>query len=264
MMNDEFGDRMKAYEAVETGRRLDISLPIYARIDGRSFSRFARGLIRPFDDRMSRCMVAATAALVEMTHARIGYTQSDEISLVWLSEGISEGFFGGKVQKLCSVLSGIATASFLSAVMREMPEMANRLPHFDCRAFNLPSRTEGANAFLWRERDAVKNSVSMTAHANFSPRQLHKKSCNDMREMLIEAGVDYEAYPVFFKRGTWVRRDTIMRVLTPQELGKIPEKHRPAPDAQVMRSHTRIMEFPDFHMVKNREAVIFDGQEPIT
>ena len=40
--SDEFGDRMKAYEAVETSRAFDPALPIYARIDGRAFSAFTR------------------------------------------------------------------------------------------------------------------------------------------------------------------------------------------------------------------------------
>ena len=35
---DELGDRMKAYEAVYTDVRLPENQPVYARIDGRSFS----------------------------------------------------------------------------------------------------------------------------------------------------------------------------------------------------------------------------------
>lgn len=263
-MADDFGDRMKAYESAETARRLDVSLPIYARIDGRSFSKFTKGLSRPFDARMSRCMIGATKALVEKTHARIGYTQSDEISLVWLSEGDAEGFFGGKVQKLCSVLSGLATAAFMAEVMSELPDYVARLPHFDCRVFNLPSKTEAANAMLWRERDAVKNSVSMTAQANFSHKALHQKSCNDMRAMMAAAGIDYEGLPVFFKRGTWVRRETVQRCLTDAEREAIPAKHRPGPSEMVTRSQTLAFEWPDFHTVMNREAVVFDGAEPQT
>ena len=259
---DDFGDRMKAYEASETARRLDVSLPIYARIDGRSFSRFTRGLDRPFDARMSRCMIGATKALVEHTHARIGYTQSDEISLVWLSEGESEGFFGGKVQKLCSVLSGLATAAFMAEAVRELPDYISRLPHFDCRVFNLPTQTEAANAFLWRERDAVKNSVSMTAQAHFSHKALHGKACKDMRGMLDNAGVDYDGFPTFFKRGTWILRETIERPFTADELAAIPQKHRPVDGALITRSCTAPFDVPDFHTVANREAVIFDAAEP--
>src|SRR3569832_1982692 len=97
---DDFGDRMKAYEAVETARKLDPLLPIYARIDGRAFSTFTRGMERPFDLRMTGAMVETTKHLVHATHARIGYVQSDEISLVWLAEGPnSDTLFSGKVQK---------------------------------------------------------------------------------------------------------------------------------------------------------------------
>jgi len=61
---DDFGNRMKAYEAVETGRRLDVTMPIYARIDGRAFSSFTRGMDRPFDFRMLSAMVATASHLV--------------------------------------------------------------------------------------------------------------------------------------------------------------------------------------------------------
>ena len=45
-MTDDLGDRMKAYEAVEAQRRLDPTLPMLARLDGRSFSSLAIGANR--------------------------------------------------------------------------------------------------------------------------------------------------------------------------------------------------------------------------
>jgi tRNA(His) 5'-end guanylyltransferase len=78
--SDDLGDRMKAYEAVETARTLDPALPIYARIDGRSVSTFTRSMRRPFDPRMAAAMISTTKHLVKETDARIGYTQSDEIN----------------------------------------------------------------------------------------------------------------------------------------------------------------------------------------
>ena len=85
-LEDSLGDRMKGYEMAAEGGRLDVRLPVYARIDGRSFSKFTHGLERPFDQRMSRAMIETTKGLVDRTHARIGYTQSDEISLVYLAD----------------------------------------------------------------------------------------------------------------------------------------------------------------------------------
>lgn len=264
---DEFGDRMKAYEAAETSRAFDPSMPIYARIDGRSFSKFTRNMRRPFDGRMTTAMVATTKHLVQETHARIGYTQSDEISLVWACDAPEgEPLFGGKVFKLTSVLSGIATAAFnlsLPHAFGYCPELAEQLPHFDCRVFQLPSKVEAANAFLWRAMDARKNSVSMAARAHFSAKQLHGKDQRAMRAMMAEKGTDFEtAYPPRFKWGTWVRRVTYQRAFTAEELERIPEKHRPTPDTLVTRSEVREIDMPEFHKVRNRVEVIFEGQEP--
>lgn len=44
---ETFGDRMKTYESIETGRKFIPLLPVYARIDGRCFSKFTRDMDRP-------------------------------------------------------------------------------------------------------------------------------------------------------------------------------------------------------------------------
>src|SRR5689334_13453825 len=91
-------DRMKLYEHLEVGRRLMPRLPACARIDGRTFHRFTHGLARPFDERLSRLMIEVLRFLVQETGAPIGYTQSDEFSLVWYAENErKEIFFGGRV-----------------------------------------------------------------------------------------------------------------------------------------------------------------------
>ena len=249
---------MKGYEATETVRKLDPTLPIYARIDGRAFSTFTRGMERPFDARMTEAMIETTKHLVHNTHARIGYTQSDEISLIWLAEGPeSDVLFSGKVQKMCSVLASLAAAKFASAIG---PELAAKLPHFDARVFQLPSKDEGANVFLWRAMDARKNAISAVAQANFSHKQLHGQDQGAMLAMLAEAGVDFEALPARYRRGTFIRRSAVERLLTAEELERIPEKHRPT--GPVMRSDMQIIDMPPFNEVTNRISVIFDGAEP--
>lgn len=266
--SDEFGDRMKAYEASETARAFKPSMPIYARIDGRSFSRFTRGMNRPFDARMIASMVETTQRVVRETHARIAYTQSDEISLVWLSDlPGAEPLFGGKVHKLTSVLASLTTACFHRAIGKhfciESERLLDMLPHFDARVFQLPTKMEAANAFLWRAMDARKNSVSMAARAHFSAKSLHGKDQAAMRAMLASGGVDFEsAYPPCFKWGTWVRRVVAERRLTDNELARIPEKYRPAIDAPVLRSNVEVIAMPEFHAVTNRVEVVFDGAAP--
>lgn len=255
---DDFGNRMKAYEAVETARKLDVHMPIYARIDGRAFSSFTRGMDRPFDARMTDAMIETTKYLVHASHARLGYTQSDEISLVWLAdEPQSDVFFSGKVQKICSVLASMAAAKFAVLIPAEFTD---RLPHFDCRVFQLPSKDEAANVFLWRAMDARKNAVSMVAQSLFSPKQLHGKDQKVMLAMIADRGVDFGNIPVCYRRGSFVRREVVRRDLTSEELARIPEAHRPA--APVMRSDYPVIEMPPFNEVANRVAVIFDGEQP--
>lgn len=255
---DEFGSRMKGYEAVETDRHLDPHLPIYARIDGRAFSTFTRDMARPFDPFMTRAMVETTKHLVHESHARIGYTQSDEISLVWLAESKeSDIMFSGKVQKMASILASMAAAKFATVIPFVWQE---RLPHFDCRVFQLPDKVEAANVFLWRAMDARKNAISMAAQAEFSQRQLHQKGQADMLAMLAETGADFEAYPAAFRRGTFVRREVVERLLTEEELERIPEKHRPT--GPVKRSHMAELDMPPFNEIRNRVEVIFDGSLP--
>lgn len=255
---DDFGNRMKGYEAAETGRKLDPHLPIYARIDGRAFSTFTRGMERPFDHRLTTAMVETTKHLVHATHARIGYTQSDEISLVWLAETpTSDVLFSGKVQKMVSVLASLAAAKFGQHISLNWQE---RLPHFDCRVFQLPSKDEAANVFLWRAMDARKNAISMVAQTNFSHKALHGKDQRDMLAMLQEKGVDFYALPVAFRRGTFVRRGSVERLLTDDELERIPEAHRPT--SPVMRAEMQVIDMPPFNEVSNRVEVIFDARTP--
>lgn len=263
MKQDDFGDRMKGYEAAED-TRLDPALPIYVRLDGRSFSRFTRGMERPFDPRMTEAMIQAAQHLVGALHPRIGYVQSDEISLLWQTDRPeAEPLFGARSLKLASICASLATAAFNHALPGVgLGAFADRLPHFDGRVANLPTRTEAANMMLWRERDAAKNAVSMAAHHHLSPKALHGKSTREMRAMLAGVGVEIDAFPCAFRRGTFLRRVNIMRQLTADELAAIPERHRPTPDAWVTRTEVRAVPMPDFHLVANREAVIFDHAEP--
>lgn len=261
---DGLGDRMKDYERRETERRFLPYLPIYARIDGKGFSKFTKGMERPYDTRMSFAMIQATMYLVEQTQAVVGYTQSDEISLVWITREPGEQmFFDGKVQKLTSVIAAMATAAFTRDAVRLWPEKVMKTPPvFDARVFQLPTLGEAANAILWRENDATKNAISMAARSFFSHKELQNKSGSEMQEMMwSRAGKNFNDYPDFFKRGTFVQRRKREVMLTELELARIPEKNRPT--GPVERWKVEAVPMPSFRKVTNRKEVIFDGADPV-
>lgn len=267
-MLDELGDRMKEYEAVETRRRLDITHPIYARIDGRGFSKFTKGMNRPYDHRMSSCMIETVSTLVEHTHAKIGFTQSDEISLCWQADSSESSiFFDGKTQKMASVLSSLATAAFTRALLNsddaDFRSYISRMPHFDCRVFQIPSRVETANAFVWRAKDARRNAVLMVAQHHLGHKRVQNKNVTELLGILLDEGIDFETFPDFFKNGTFVRRETELRMLREEERLCIPEAKRPDPAHLFSRSSVKKMDMPFFLSVQNREEVIFDGKSPV-
>lgn len=226
---DTLGDRLKAQEQREASRRASRELPLIARLDGRAFHTFTRGLGRPYDKRLSDLMIDTTKYLIEHTHAEVGYTQSDEISLAWMPNEKLAGdiLFKGKYQKLTSVLASLATGFFVKNLAERIPEKANEIPSFDCRVWNVPDIRDAYLNFLWRQDDAIKNSISMAAQARFSHTALHGVDGQRKRELLHEADHPWEDEPEFFKWGTFVQRQVRQVVLSEEELSKIAIEYRP-------------------------------------
>lgn len=267
-MKDDLGDRMKMLEGVEAGRRFLPLLPICVRLDGKGFHNFTKGMNRPFDATMSDMMVDTTVFLVEETNACVGYTQSDEISLILYSDTMkSQTYFDGRIQKLVSVLAATATAKFMSLVADRMPAKFGELPRFDCRAWMVPNKEEAVNTILWREFDATKNSISMLAQSKFSHKELDGKNGQEKQEMLYaKFGINWNDVEARFKRGVYVQRKTSVRSFTAEELSELPPKHaaRKNPDLKIERSDVIVVDMPPLAKVTNRVEVIFDGKEPET
>jgi tRNA(His) 5'-end guanylyltransferase len=263
---DPLGDRMKLYEMAEAGRRLLPLLPAIARLDGRGFSRFTHGLERPYDRRMSDLMIETTRYLIHETVACCGYTQSDEITLGWYCPDFAQDmFFGGRISKMLSTLAAEASVYFNHRLRDFLPaEFATRLPTFDCRVWNVPNLEEGANAFLWRELDASKNSVSMAARHYYTHGELANRSSREMQELLFQKGVNWNDYPAFFKRGTYLQRRKLTRAFTAEELETLPPMHeaRRNPQLVVERTEVAVLDLPPLGKIVNRAAVIFLGEEP--
>ena len=259
---DNLGDRMKAYESPETDRLIDPKRPLVTRLDGRAFSTFTRGMMKPFDARMSDIMRAVTAHLIEQAGARIGYTQSDEITLVFEPETpTSAPIFGGRVFKITSVLASMASAKFTLLAAEAWPERVERIvPSFDCRVFNVPSRTEAVNALIWRELDAARNAVQSVAQAHFTPERIHGMSAAELVSMLEGIGVSMDAFPVAHRLGRYLAKRPFETTLSVEVLARIPERYQPS--GTVMRSRVVDLELAPLAARKDRVALIFGPQAP--
>lgn len=204
------GDRMKRYERA-TFAVLPRRTYTVIRTDGKAFHTYLRGAEKPFDQRFAADMDATAVALCrEVSGAVFAYVQSDEISVLvtdFASAG-TEPWFGGEVQKIVSISAATATAALNS-------RRPGRTALFDARAFTIADPVEVANYFLWRQRDAVRNSIAMAAQAHFSHRELHGVNTDQMQEMLwSQHGVNWNDYPDDFKRGRVVVKETGEREVT--------------------------------------------------
>lgn len=267
MERDSLGDRMKNYERM-TDSYLGYGTPFCARFDGRAFHTFSRGIDKPFDMRMVNIMAETTKHLVNITGAKIGYVQSDEISLVFepCFFGKSSLPFGGRVAKLCSTYAAEASVFFNSLLPTFLPQKVSCRPTFDARFWNVPTEWEAASSLIWRQADCVRNSISGLAQANFSHKQLQDKSCDEMQEMLHEQkGINWNDMPPMLKRGRFFKRQLISRKLTIEELDELPPKHnaRLNPDMVVVRHRVDEVILPSLNQIANLCDVIFRDAEPV-
>lgn len=268
-VKDTLGDRMKEYEMAEAGRKAMIGIPLIARLDGHGFHKYTKGLRRPYDQRLSQLMIDTTAMLVRETNALVGYCQSDEISLLYYAEYNSRTFsdsyiYGGRYQKLVSLLASKATTFFSRESLTRIPENKRRYPEFDCRVWQVPTKDEAANTFMWRELDATKNAISMAAHAYFPHKDLQNVTGSEKQELLFaEQGINFNDYPAFFKRGTYVKRKNVVSQMPDATWEKIPEQNRPE-SRDVVRSVVSEMDWiPAKNMSNYTDVLFYKDVEPI-
>lgn len=184
---------------------------VILRVDGRAFHTLTRHMDKPFDYSFMHAMRRSAEALcAEVQGCQFAYQQSDEISLLITDFGsMQQQWFGGVVQKMCSVAASVASVAFDRADA-----------HFDARVFTIPTRDEVINYFMWRQADCRRNAVSMIAEAHFPSKQLHGKSVTERIMMLNDQGISLSDYPMDARLGcvtfkvtreetvTYIRKDT--------------------------------------------------------
>lgn len=230
-MKDQLGDRMKGFYEDRTRFKLARRTNTIIRIDGKSFHTYTKGLKRPFDEGLMEDMNKTTEFLCQnIQGAKFGYVQSDEISILITDyDDIStHAWFDGNLQKMASIAASLATAKFNQLrMLRKSKEVQRpygeegekignldyldvqdfKLAMFDARVFQIPYQEEVINYFIWRQKDATRNSISSVAQANFSDKELHGKKANQMQDMLmLEKGINWNDFSPREKRGSLIRK----------------------------------------------------------
>lgn len=226
MDTTSLGTRQKEFYEQRGRTYLTRRVPVIMRVDMKAGHTYTKGLDKPFDEGYVSDMNATAMYLVEnIQGAKCAYVQSDEISILITDYDklTTDAWFNYQVQKMCSVGGSMASVGFNRACIQRSFSISNfqsagdmqsglerlvniKWANFDARVFNLP-KEEVNNCFIWRQRDCIKNSVSMTAQAEFSAKQLHKKNTTQQKEMLLlDKDINWDDLDSHLKRGRFISK----------------------------------------------------------
>ena len=217
------GNRLKQYEAKAEAKLPDTEY-IIVRLDGHGFSKYTKGLEKPFDLSFNNAMEHTTLMLVKEFNALCGYTQSDEITIILPqrppTRGVSNQIYSGRVQKLTSLTAGYCSAIFNKVFKHPS---STKTPYFDSRVYSVPTIEEAYNSIVWRCRDAKKNSKNVFAQTYCKHSSLlNLNSQKQVEYCLATTGKNWEDLPdslkygqTIFKIKQWVDCDNINPLAKP-------------------------------------------------
>ncbi len=240
------------------------TLPVIIRLDGNGFSKWTKGLTKPFDDGLTTLMIETTKFLVKETNAVVGYCASDEITLILYSSDRKIPIYNdGKKQKILSKLTGKCVTFFNDNRPLYLPNH-NKLANFDCRVYQTPTLHDACVQLLWRENDATKNSISMLAQSMFSHKSLQNLNGNEMQDkMILEEGVNWNNLATKYKRGSYIKRSRVDKPFSSEEIASLPKGHNAHknPDLIISRNIIKEIDLPIFSKILNQKEVIFFDED---
>lgn len=242
-MDDEtkyegLGYRMKSYEIDD---RIPPYKPYVCRLDGKNFSKYTKGLKKPFDSLFTNAMVRTMNDLVLKFNAATGFCCSDEITLVFSQQCTKEEydaeedtnkythFYGGRKTKINTILSSSCSVYFNSNMYMELSSSDSRDDYneafigrvarmdaiFDSRLLEFPvdKDLEIVNNLIWRSvYDCHRNTVS--TYARHYLKNTHKKNSaqmiKEMNDMMCEQGGTWESVPMMFRYGIYAKKSQVI------------------------------------------------------
>lgn len=227
MKNSDISNRMKRYEEVSKVKLMRRT-PVIVRLDGKAFHTFTKTIKaeKPYCDKLKKCFVNSIINIFnDVQGLKLAYCQSDEVSLLLTDYSTikTEAYFDYNVQKITSVISSMFSVFFYIEVLKHFDLSIN--PFFDCRCFNVP-KEDIVNYFIWRQKDATRNSISSFSQSMFSHKKLQGLNSDELQDlMFIDYGFNWNDVDIWKKRGYCIYKkegeifvDNEMPVLTNDRL----------------------------------------------
>ena len=185
--------------------------PFFVRLNGRRFQAVSEKLRaeKPFDKSFAKCLVKSGRALFQANlNPSLVYVASDEINALFL-HAIP---FGGRVEKINSVLAGTTSSAFSVYTIKHFKKPLTVA--FDSRIIIVTRRK--VNDYLsYRQRDAWRNHNN--AYAYWLMRKQGRKpseaakilkglKTKELHELLFNQGVNLAKTPAWQRRGILLYR----------------------------------------------------------
>ncbi len=206
---------MKDYE-IYSNLKIPKGSNIILRLDGRKFHTLSRklNLEKPYDFNFSSLMVEVSKDIFREFSPKFIYTFSDEISIL-----LDEIPFSGRIEKLNSIFSAIASSSFIYNLTNEFAEkmdvdLTDDLKEdifpisFDSRVIPIVD-DEISDYFKWRQDESWRNCVNAygiwALNKEYSSEIANSKikglKSGDIHQLLFERGINLNDVETWKKRG---------------------------------------------------------------
>lgn len=204
-------ERIESYEDL-TDVKLLKKLPVIIVLNGRSFKKSTSLLEKPFSAQFMELMCATIIKLSqEIDGTNFVYSFNDEIIIVLRNDqGLNtEAWCNNKIQKIVSTSSSIATLEFNRIAKINNVQLFGD-PIFIAHTFVVPNINEAINLLVSKQQQAFHISLYMACFYELLKKYdvetvkqtlIEKNASAKMDLLLEETGIEFNTYPIPFRRG---------------------------------------------------------------
>jgi len=203
---------------------LETKVPVFVRVDGKSFRNFTKKFQKPFDPVLTKTMQQTMKKLCEEAEGCVyAYAANDEITLVLTDyhRWNSTPWLDYRVQKVSTIAASIATIAFNKFFFENKEEFyrtyqgedketlyaayneaCNKGALFDGRCFNVPEHRV-CEMIYYRQLECRRNSIRSLARKYFTVKELLGRCNDEVLEMLkTQKGIDWNNTPNEYRIGS--------------------------------------------------------------
>ena len=208
-------ERMSHYQDQEKDQAFNpTNSVLVVRISFRNIWRFSKVFKTPFDHGCFDLMQQTATYLLTTFKGKYAHIGNSEITMIIHGTDRHPLDYGGKKQKLVSVITGAAATHFSLklAESRDIDELFDRgvYPVFDVSIFRVPNRSETGNALLWVERENIKKCINIISNDLGIRKEFDNKSFSERIRIIEDVyQYDWDNTDNMFKYGIFIKRKKV-------------------------------------------------------